>query len=207
MSDGGMSLDQIIAFFLFAVVAAVTPGPGNVLLTATGAQAGLWRGLPCLLGVSSGAAALMFAAAASLGGLMQLHPLLLQGMRVMGAGFLLWLAWKIATAPVATETAQKPPQPVGFIGAALLQWVNPKVWMVAAGAVATYLPAGSGDEGLLARAGVFALVFLAAALPSGFVWLAFGAAAQRLLTDPRRQRIFNIAMGATLAGSIALILL
>src|SRR3546814_5345275 len=85
-----MSPDQIIAFFLFAVVAAVTPGPGNVLLTATGAQAGLWRGLPCLLGVSSGAAALMFAAAGSLGGLMQLHPLLLQGMRVVGAVFLLW---------------------------------------------------------------------------------------------------------------------
>ncbi|MFC3674591.1 LysE family translocator [Ferrovibrio xuzhouensis] len=203
-----MSLDQIIAFYLFAVVAAVTPGPGNVLLTATGAQAGLWRGLPCLLGVSSGAAALMFAAAASLGGLMQLHPLLLQGMRIVGAAFLLWLAWKIATAPVATDPAPAvPPRPVGFIGAALLQWVNPKVWMVAAGAVATYLPAGSGDEGLLVRAGVFALVFLAAALPSGFVWLAFGAAAQRLLTDPRRQRIFNVAMGVILAGSVALILL
>src|SRR3546814_9197291 len=96
--------------------------------------------LPCLLGVSSGAAALMFAAAGSLGGLMQLHPLLLQGMRVVGAVFLLWLAWKIATAPVATDTAQAaPPRPVGFISAAALQWVNPKVWMVAAGAVATYL--------------------------------------------------------------------
>src|SRR3546814_18432625 len=111
-------------------------------------------------------------------------------MRVVGAVFLLWLAWKIATAPVATDTAQAaPPRPVGFISAAALQWVNPKVWMVAAGAVATYLPAGSGDEGLLVRAGVFALVFLAAALPSGFVWLAFGAAAQRLLTDPRRQGV------------------
>lgn len=203
-----MSPDQIIAFYLFATVAAVTPGPGNVLLTATGAQAGLRRGLPCLLGVSGGAASLMFAAAASLGGLMMLHPLLLQGMRVAGAGFLLWLAWKIATAPVATDAAQAPlPRPVGFIGAAALQWVNPKVWMVAAGAVATYLPAGSGADGLLARAGIFALVFLAAALPGGFVWLAFGAAAQRLLTDARRQRILNVAMGAILAASVALILL
>jgi threonine/homoserine/homoserine lactone efflux protein len=206
-----MSPDQIVAFFLFAAVAAVTPGPGNVLLAATGAQAGLWRGLPCLLGVSGGAASLMFAVAASLGGLMLLHPLLLQGMRIAGAAFLLRLAWRIATAPAPPRGADVPvPRPAGFVAAALLQWVNPKVWMVAAGAVATYLPAGMADATLravLPRAGIFATVFLAAALPSGFVWLAFGAAAQRLLTDARRQRGFNIAMGAVLAASVALILL
>jgi threonine/homoserine/homoserine lactone efflux protein len=206
-----MSAAQMLAFFVFAVVAAITPGPGNVLLAAAGAQAGLWRGLPCLLGVASGAAALMAVAAGSIGGLMLLHPLLLEGMRVVGAAFLLWLAWKIATAPVtagAAGTAR--PRPVGYLAAAALQWVNPKVWMVAAGAVATYLPAGAADDtsrSLLLRAGLFGLVFLAAALPSGFVWLAFGAAAQRLLTDARRQRGFNIAMAALLAASVALILL
>lgn len=198
-----MTLEQAAAFFVFALVAAITPGPSNVLLTATGLQAGLLRGLPCLFGVSAGMAAMMFLAAYGFGATMVAHPAILQVVRSAGAVFLLWLAWKIASAPVGDGTAEAP-RPAGFFGAALLQWVNPKAWLVSAGAVATYLPGGEGDA--VWRATIFALVFASAALPSGFVWLAFGAAAQRLLRDPRRQRGFNIAMGLALAASVAMIL-
>lgn len=191
-----MSLEQIAAFFLFALVAAITPGPSNVLLVATGAQVGILRGLACLLGVGAGMGSMMFLAAYGLGSLLLAHPQVLFAARLLGTAFLLWLAWKIASASLApAETGAKP---TGFIGAALLQWVNPKAWMVSAGAVATYLP-GEGGNALL-----FTAVFLAAAAPSGFVWLAFGAAAQRLLSDARRQRIFNIAMGVALAASVAM---
>lgn len=200
-----MTPEQSLAFFLFSVVAAITPGPSNVLLVATGAQAGFWRGLPCLFGVSAGMGSMMFLAAYGLGSMVLAHPQVLQALRIMGAAFLLWLAWKIATAPLGDSAAvSPPPQPVGFLGAAALQWVNPKAWLVSAGAVATYLP-GGGDDAILHSA-AFALVFVAAALPSGLLWLVFGAAAQRLLRDPRRQRIFNIAMGLVLAGSVAMIL-
>lgn len=192
----GMSPEQIAAFFLFSLVAAITPGPSNVLLVATGAQVGILRGLACLLGVGAGMASILFLAAYGLGHLLLTHPQLLIAARIMGTAFLLWLAWKIAGArPVPVEAANKP---TGFIGAALLQWVNPKAWMVSAGAVATYLPAEDGNALL------FTAVFLAAAFPSGFVWLAFGAAAQRLLKDARRQRVFNIAMGLALAASVAM---
>lgn len=191
-----MSQEQIAAFFLFALVAAITPGPSNVLLVATGAQVGILRGLACLLGIGAGMGSMMFLAAYGLGGLLLAHPQVLVGARILGTAFLLWLAWKIVSAPPSSpETSAKP---TGFLGAALLQWVNPKAWMVSAGAVATYLPAEEGNALL------FAAVFLAAAAPSSFVWLAFGAAAQRLLKDPRRQRIFNIAMGLALAASVAM---
>jgi threonine/homoserine/homoserine lactone efflux protein len=131
------------------------------------------------------------------------HPQIMQVVRWLGAIFLLWLAWKIASAPVGNNTAEAP-RATGFFGAALLQWINPKAWLVSAGAVATYLP-GDADAALL-RAAVFALVFVSAALPSGLVWLAFGAAAQRFLRDPRRQRGFNLAMGLALALSVVMIL-
>lgn len=199
-----MSPEQIAAFFVFALVAAITPGPGNVLLTATGMQAGLLRGLPCLFGVSAGMGAMMFLAAYGFGALVLQHPQILQGVRWLGAAFLLWLAWKIASAPVGNNTAEVP-RVTGFFGAALLQWVNPKAWLVSAGAVGTYLP-GDDDGSALLHAAVFALVFVSAALPSGFVWLAFGAAAQRFLRDPRRQRGFNLAMGLALAASVVMIL-
>jgi threonine/homoserine/homoserine lactone efflux protein len=199
-----MTLEQGLAFFLFSVVAAITPGPSNVLLVATGAQAGFWRGLPCLFGVSAGMGSMMFLAAYGLGSIVLAHPQVLQVVRIAGAAFLLWLAWKIATAPAGDPAAVAPPRPVGFLGAAALQWVNPKAWLVSAGAVATYLPGGA-DEAILQSAG-FALVFVTAALPSGLLWLVFGTAAQRLLRSARRQRGFNIAMGLALAGSVAMIL-
>lgn len=200
-----MTLEQAAAFFVFALVAAVTPGPSNVLLTATGMQAGLLRGLPCLFGVSAGMGAMMFLAAYGFGALVLHHQHIMQAVRWLGAAFLLWLAWKIATAPVGDGGSVASPRPTGFLGAALLQWVNPKAWLVSAGAVATYLP-GDEDGSALLRAALFALVFVSAALPSSFVWLAFGAAAQRFLRDPRRQRGFNLAMGLALAASVVMIL-
>jgi threonine/homoserine/homoserine lactone efflux protein len=199
-----MTPEQLAAFFVFALVAAITPGPSNVLLTATGMQAGLLRGLPCLFGVSAGMGAMMFLAAYGFGALVLQHPQILQVVRWLGAAFLLWLAWKIASAPVGGGQGAEAPRVTGFFGAALLQWVNPKAWLVSAGAVATYLP-GEAHSALL-RAAVFALVFVSAALPSGFVWLVFGAAAQRFLRDPRRQRGFNLAMGLALAASVVMIL-
>jgi len=196
MLHSGMTDEQIAAFFLFALVAAITPGPSNVLLVATGAQVGILRGFACLLGIGAGMASMMFLAAYGLGSLLLAHPQVLIGARLAGTAFLLWLAWKIASAPPAPPEASA--KPTGFIGAALLQWVNPKAWMVSAGAVATYLPAEEGNALL------FTAVFVAAAFPSGLVWLAFGAATQKLLSDARRQRGFNIAMGLALAASVAM---
>lgn len=198
-----MSAEHAVAFFLFSVVAAVTPGPSNVLLTATGAQAGILRGLPCLLGVSAGMASMMFLAAFGLGAAVLAHASILTAIKLAGAAFLLWLAWRIATAPPGAAAPDA--RPTGFVGAAALQWVNPKAWLVSAGAVATYLQVDAAAPA--AQSALFALVFVAAALPSGFAWLAFGAAIQRLMRSERAWRAFSVAMGAALAASVAMILL
>jgi threonine/homoserine/homoserine lactone efflux protein len=94
--------------------------------------------------------------------------------------------------------------PVGYVGATVFQWINPKSWLVAASAAGTFLQAEAGDP--VVQAAWLGGLFVLAALPSGFVWLAFGATAQRVLHDRRRLRVFNIAMGALLALSVALIL-
>jgi threonine/homoserine/homoserine lactone efflux protein len=138
-----MNLEHSIAFFLFAVIAAVTPGPSNIMLTATGAAAGLLRGLPCLLGVAAGMGILIFTVALGLGSLVIGHPIVLQILNWTGAAFLLWLAWKIATAdPGDRNQAEKP---VGFLGAALFQWINPKSWIASTGAVGSYLQPDAGS--------------------------------------------------------------
>jgi threonine/homoserine/homoserine lactone efflux protein len=197
-----MTLEQAISFFAFSVAAAGTPGPSNVLLTATGAQVGVLRGLACLLGVAVGMAVMMFVVAFGLGSVILETPLVLKGLRWCGAMALCWLAWKIATArPGSADTGGRP---VGFVGAAAFQWVNPKSWLVCASAAATFLDPGAGRA--LTQSAALGLVFLAACLPSCFPWLACGAALQRLLRSERAARIFNGAMGALLAASVILFL-
>ena len=197
-----MPPEQAVAFFIFSLVAAITPGPSNVMLTATGAATGVMRGLPCLFGVSAGMGLLMFAVAAGLGQLVLGQPALLRVLNWAGAAFLLWLAWKIASSRGGAAAAAR--EPVGFAGAALFQWVNPKSWLVSAGAAGAYLQ--PDPAGALLQAASFAALFVAATLPCGLVWLAFGAAMHRVLRDARAARFFSLAMGAALAASVLLIL-
>ena len=197
-----MSTEQTAAFVLFAVVAAVTPGPSNVMLTAAGANGGVVRGLPCLVGVTAGMGLMMFVVPLGLGSLILKNPLVLKALNWAGAAFLLWLSWKIATSRRIGPLPES--RPVGFIGAAVFQWVNPKSWLVTASAAGAFLHTGAGSPVL--QSALLGGLFVLAALPSCFVWLAFGATAQRLLQTPRRLRAFNITMGILLALSIGLIL-
>jgi threonine/homoserine/homoserine lactone efflux protein len=191
----------MIAFLLFAVVAAVSPGPSNVMLTAAGARGGVAKGLPCLLGATIGMASMMFLVPLGLGSVVLGHPLALTGLRWGGSAFLLWLAWRIATSAGGDTLVEE--RPVGFVGAAVFQWVNPKAWVVSVGAAATYLSPESGSA--VAESALLGGLFALAALPSGFVWLAFGAAVQRLLRGRRARRAFNLSLGVLLALSVALI--
>jgi len=195
-----MTWERMVAFLLFAVVAAVTPGPSNVMLTATGAQAGIVRGLPCLLGVATGMGTMMFVVPLGLGALVLGQPGVLRALHWGGAAFLLWLAWKIATSAGGVDTGGG--RPVGYLGAAVFQWVNPKSWLVSASAAGTFL---GGPGSPVAQAAGLGGLFVLAALPSGFIWLACGAGVQRLLHEPRRARVFNLLMGVLLALSVVLI--
>jgi threonine/homoserine/homoserine lactone efflux protein len=196
-----MTPEQAAAFVLFAVVAAGTPGPSNLLLTATGGNVGVLRGLPCLFGVSVGMGIMMFVVAFGLGSVVLANPTVLRALNWIGAAFLLWLAWKIATAGRGDAADGK--KAVGFVGAAAFQWINPKSWLVCASAAGAYLNAGSGSAG--AQAMSFSGLFILTSLPCCFVWLAFGATAQRFLRSDRARLTFNVAMGVLLAGSVVLV--
>jgi threonine/homoserine/homoserine lactone efflux protein len=196
-----MILEQAIAFLLFAIVAAITPGPSNLILTSTGAAVGVRRGLPCLSGVATGMGLMMFLVAYGLSSLVLGNLYVLLGIKILGSCFLLWLAWTIATAGRGDKGSQR--QFVGFWQAAVFQWVNPKSWLVSISAVGTYLQVTAGSA--LIQSIFFGLLFVAAALPCCLVWLAFGAAFQRSLDTERRMRLFNVAMGGLLAGSVLLI--
>jgi threonine/homoserine/homoserine lactone efflux protein len=195
-----MTTEQAVAFVVFSVAAAGTPGPSNALLTATGANVGVLRGLPALFGVGAGMGLMMFVVALGLGSVLLDNPTVMTGVKWLGAAFLCWLAWRIAT---AGSTMAGGGRPIGFFGAAAFQWVNPKSWLICASAAAAFLQAGTGSA--LTQSAALAITFVLAALPSCFPWLAFGAVLQRFLRTERAARVFNLTMGVLIAASVILI--
>jgi threonine/homoserine/homoserine lactone efflux protein len=192
-----MSRDQIIAFVIFAAVAAGTPGPSNVMLTAVGASVGWLRGLPCLFGVAAGMGALIFVSALGLGSVLIAFPMAVPVMKAAGTLFLLYLAWKIGSSNGLPQASDN--RAVGFWAAAGFQWINPKAWMAGIGAAAASL--GVAHQSVVWDSLLLGATFAATAFIVCIPWLGFGSLIRRVLVDPSRRRIFNIVMGGLLAAS------
>src|SRR5438094_9882033 len=111
------------------------------MLTAAGANAGVLRGLPCLLGVMAGMGLMMFLVPLGLGSIVLQNPLVLKALHWGGAAALLWLSWTIATSSRIDSGAGA--NPVGFVGAAVFQRVNPKPWLASRSRRGTVLSAES----------------------------------------------------------------
>ena len=194
-----MSPDLLIAAALFLVVSSITPGPNNTMLMASGVNFGVRRSLPHLLGVQIGFTVMLLCVGLGLHAVLDQFPALYQLMRWGGAAYLLWLAWKLATARPASADPDAPAaQPLGFWGAAAFQWINPKAWVMIVTAMSAYLP----PDATLPQVLVLALMSLVLGSPCSAVWVGFGQAMRGLLQDPLRLRIFNITMALALVASL-----
>jgi len=119
-------------------------------------------------------------------------------LKVLSVAYMLWLAWKIATA-VAPDAKTVTGKPFTFLQAAAFQWVNPKAWFMAITAITNYAPQ---DDGILIGAVIVAVVFAVVNLPSVTIWAWLGVQVRRLLSTARSLRIFNITMAALLVLSL-----
>ena len=135
------SLNLLSAFVLFAFVSSITPGPNNTMLLASGVNFGVRRTIPHALGVSIGFMVMVLGVGLGLGEVFKVYPLAYTVLRYAGAAYLLYLAWKIANSGPMSATDPQSRKPLGFWGAAAFQWVNPKAWVMAVGAITTYTPA------------------------------------------------------------------
>ena len=187
------------ALAAFAFVAAITPGPNNLMLMTSGVKYGFGRTLPHLIGVILGFALMIAVVGFGLDVIFERFPMALPTMRVAGSLYMLWLALRIALAKPIGEV-EPGGRPIGFLAAAGFQWVNPKAWVMSLSALSTY--AGVVDDysrSVLLTASLCALI----AVPCSSAWALFGASLSRLLRDPRVTRPFNWTMAALLIASIA----
>lgn len=199
-----MENSLLLGIATFAFITSVTPGPNNMMLLASGAQFGFARTLPHMLGIVCGVAMLLLSVLLGLGVLFKLYPVMYSVLNVAGAAYLLWLAYKIATGPVSgiRETTTEKSKPLTWWQAALFQFVNPKAWMMALGSVSTFsLP---GNEYVQSGAAIM-IAFALLGLPAISLWAGIGANLRVWLSNPRRQRGFNLVMGAATAATLLLI--
>lgn len=191
-----MTHDLLFALISFAFVSSVTPGPNNLMLMASGANFGFGRTVPHMLGISFGAAVMVFLFGMGVAGLFLALPAAKLGLKLVSVGYMLWLAWKIARS-AAPEAGQAKPRPMSFLQAAAFQWVNPKAWFMALGIVTVYAKDSSLPAILL-----ICLVLACVNLPSISVWALAGEQLRQWLSNPRRLRAFNWTMAGLLVLSL-----
>lgn len=208
-----VSLGWLASGLGFAVATAGTPGPNNAMLTSSGSLWGFRRTIPHMLGISIGFPIMLIAVAAGGGSLLIAHPTALSVLRWLGGAYLLYLAWRIATARPAAkedekvvdaESARTRRRPLSFIQAALFQWVNPKAWLITISALATLTSVAQRPS--FARALLLAGVFLVVTLPVTAFWTSVGVGVARVAKTQQTLRRFNLVMAALLVASVVSVL-
>ncbi len=198
-----LTTTTLLASFLpFAISMSFTPGPNNLMLANSGTRFGFRRTIPQLAGVVIGFAILTLAMGFGVAGLVSAWPGLFRVMKFVSIAYLLYLAWRIATAESikAGEVSQKP---MTFLQAVAFQWVNPKAWIMTIGAVTTYTTL---TLDLRVQILLIVLVFAVVGVASCSTWALFGQLIRRHLTTPRKRVVFNWIMAGLLVLSIAPVL-
>ena len=193
----------LVAVIPFAVSSTFTPGPNNLMVMAAAANFGYVRTVPHMAGIAIGFPAMVVGVGLGLAPMLERYPAAHVALKIVGAGYLLYLAWRIANAAPA-KGGDARARPIRFHEAALFQLVNPKAWVMAVGAIATYTTVG-GD--LMAETLAVAGVFLAITYPATSLWAGIGLGFGRLLTSESAIRVFNRTMAALLVTSLIPIVL
>jgi threonine/homoserine/homoserine lactone efflux protein len=183
-------MQSLMPLALFAFVSSITPGPNNIMLTSSGLLFGFARSIPHMLGITVGFGALLALCAAGIGSLLVAMPALQVTLKIVGSGYLLFLAWQLRRMAFR-QVEGGAREPMSFMAAAVFQFVNPKAWVMAITGASAFLPLLQPQAVAVA---VFCLVFCAVNLPCISVWAGTGAALRRHLAQRKWQRIFCAVM-------------
>ena len=190
-------MSELWGLAALSFVSAVTPGPNNVMLWASGVQFGMRRTVGHIVGVTIGVGSMALLVAMGFGVIITTVPAVETTFKIVGSLYLLYLAYQIAGGGGAArgEVAK----PVTLLQAMVFQYVNPKAWVFVLAAVSTFRPP---DMGLFAGALLMALVMMAVIVPCASIWAGAGTFLSRYLADQRRSRLFRIVLGGLLAATV-----
>ncbi|MGK9166938.1 LysE family transporter [Inquilinus limosus] len=189
----------LAALTLASLAVMGTPGPSTISLTAVGASFGVRRSLAYAAGLIAGTTAVLLAVAAGVVALVTSVPHGALVLGVLSAAYILYLAFRIATAPPLDRRADAAAAP-GFLGGFLLAIANPKAYVAIAAVFAgTTVFAGAPGLDAMVKTALLSVMIVLIHL----CWLLAGASLSRLLRDPVSSRRINLALAAVLLAVTA----
>ena len=192
-----VTFDLLLALIAFAFVSSISPGPNNLMLMSSGANFGFKRTIPHMLGVGLGFTFMVVLVGIGLMQLFNNYPVMYQILKYVSVSYLVYLAYKIATASKPDNSQNDKAKPITFIQAAAFQWVNPKAWTMALTAISVYSPSQQMES-----IAIVALVFGLVNLPSVSLWAVLGQQLSKILSTNSRLRTFNFSMAGLLLLSL-----
>lgn len=193
-----------LSMFVFALIGAISPGPVNIIATGAGANFGFSRAIPHVLGATVAYTLIVFLVGIGLNQVLEAYPQITATLQYIGAVFLLYMAFKIATAKLTDDKIEGSSKPPSFIDGALSQALNPKAWLVSMSGVSLFVAANKPAMFYLS---IFCLISFVVCLFGVGSWAAIGHAIRGFLSDRKHQSAFNITMGLLLCGTVWSILL
>ena len=191
-------MELFLSILLFALSTSITPGPNNIMIMTSGLNHGVKNSIPHLLGICFGFPVMVILVGLGIGVFFEMFPLFHEIIKIFGVIYLLYLSWLIAlSSPTSLDGESS--KPFSFVQASLFQWVNPKAWVMAAGAVSAYTTLSTD---VFIQVIYIALAFFVVSFPSVGVWLVFGAGLKKYLKSPKHQKVFNVSMALLLICSV-----
>ncbi|CAI8781547.1 cysteine/O-acetylserine efflux protein [Pseudomonas sp. IT-P2] len=188
-------MESLLPFLLFSFVASITPGPTNILVMSHSSRRGMTATLPIIFGACVSAALVVLVVGLGVGETLLRYPRVQQAMAWAGVLWLSWLAWQIfRSTPPSLDSATAADDGFNVFGAAGLQLINPKVWMMAVAVVSVF--GGNGEES--ARMVLLSAVFLMVCLPCMTAWALLGVGSARFFGSPRAFRRMNAGLAVLL---------
>ncbi|WP_370677512.1 LysE family translocator [Pleomorphomonas sp. PLEO] len=186
-------------FLMTSLALVASPGPNTLSLTAIGAAFGTRRGVPYMIGLDLGMVVVVALVGSGLWAVMLSYPGVGPVVTVAASLYLIYLAFKIATAPPLGATAV-PGRAPGLSAGVTLSLTNPKAYVSVAAVVSRYtlMPGQPVADELLKGA-----LFLALVVAVNVAWLAAGSLLGRIVTNPRVGRAVNLTFAAVLVVSVA----
>ena len=199
-----MSATEITALLAFCTAMSFSPGPNTTLATALAANHGLRRALRFCLAVPTGWTLLMLSCGLGLGALIMGVPVLRWGVKLMGVGYMLWLAWKLSGAAQLGQVDARRLD-VSFLAGVGMQFLNIKAWMLALTLTAGWVvnAAGQPSPNPGERLAIICAVMVAFAFTSNFTYALVGSLLRRFLAHGRRLLWFNRMMALVLVVTAA----
>jgi threonine/homoserine/homoserine lactone efflux protein len=179
-----------------------SPGPATISLVAAGSVRGVRRSFPYLFGIIVGTTLVLVAVATGITAALLAIPTVGSVLIWISAGYILWLAYHIATAPpLSKQTGAS--NGFSVIGGALLGIANPKAWVAIAAVFASVHLADAPTNDATAKVAVLTSMIIVICA----TWLFAGRSIAPVLRDPRRARYVNIALAVGLVTATALAVL